>query len=286
MFHDQFNQPPIFQTMHQPQAFQPNFLGTSQNQRLTQEAMQRYLDNPNDLTVSIFHTKVVQKSYGSEKRFFCPPPSAYFHGEGWRRRRNELLHLGETSKSSQLCASIGVDKSLDRTVHNLDVDQDKCYYIAKTLHVSHSDTRKHIELSLKLFYANGHDLGIFHSQRIRVISKPSKKKSQRNTHLSITNGSQIALFNRIKGQNVSTRYLFVEDGVFCANSSQWGAFAIYRVDDEDDEESGDENNFLASDGFVSYGDTVRLKCMVTGIMLPSLIIRPVKNFFCKNLDSK
>lgn len=281
MFIDQFHHEPS--TSHSiALAFQPNCLPISQNHRrdqgLTREAMQRYLAEPTDLTVTIFHTKVVQKSYGSEKRFFCPPPCAYFQGEGWRRRRDELLRLGETVESSQMCASIGVDKSLDRTVHNVEVDQDGSHCIAKTLHVSHSDTRKHIELSLKLFYASGYDLGTFHSQRIRVISKPSKKKSQRNTHLSISNGSQIALFNRIKGQNVSTRYLFVEDQAFCASSSQWGAFAIYRVEDEDEEEAGDGNEFLASDGFVSYGDTVRLKCMVTGVMLPSLIIRPVKLF--------
>ncbi|CAH8537880.1 unnamed protein product [Heterobilharzia americana] len=291
---------------------------------LTRDMMRAYLIDRRDQVLIILHAKVAQKSYGTEKRFFCPPPCIYLRGDGWglpsgqtscsetkpgsnheRTNQEDLMTYSannirtyslennssssptitptpgpSTSSSStytrdhsQILAFMGIGGSTTpMEMIQLNLDDGRDYSNAKTLFISDSDKRKYFMLTLKMFYKNGKDLGQFHSRRIKVISKPSKKKqSLKNTDLCIASGTKIALFNRLRSQTVSTRYLHVEDASFHASSSRWGAFTINLLADDQDE----AEQFTVQEGYIHYGHTVKLVCSETGMALPRLIVRKV-----------
>uniref|UniRef100_A0A8C3AH95 Recombination signal binding protein for immunoglobulin kappa J region like n=1 Tax=Cyclopterus lumpus TaxID=8103 RepID=A0A8C3AH95_CYCLU len=193
-----------------------------------------------DQSVTILHAKVAQKSYGNEKRFFCPPPCVYLSGDGWRVTQDHL-------KDSPTVSFVSVQQM---------------FASAKSLFISDQDKRKHFCLLLRLFLGSRQEVGSFQSRMIKVISKPSQKRqSMKNADLCISSGSRVALFNRLRSQTVSTRYLSVDRGAFIASARQWTAFTITLG--------------TCVEGFICYGCVVQLVCTESGAALPPMVIRKV-----------
>ncbi|KAM8920242.1 LOW QUALITY PROTEIN: recombining binding protein suppressor of hairless-like protein [Lycaon pictus] len=240
------------------------------------EGVRQCLRQQCEQTVRILHAKVAQKSYGNEKRFFCPPPCVYLAGPGWRVKpvQGQGHQAGETGPT--VCGYMGLDGASGSAAEtqklNFEEQPDSREFgCAKTLYISDADKRKHFRLVLRLVHRGGRELGTFHSRLIKVISKPSQKKqSLKNTDLCISSGSKVSLFNRLRSQTVSTRYLSVEDGAFVASARQWAAFTLHLAD-----EHCSQGDFPPREGYVRYGSLVQLVCTVTGITLPPMIIRKV-----------
>jgi recombining binding protein (suppressor of hairless) len=103
-----------------------------------------------------------------------------------------------------------------------------------------------------MFFDNGRDLGTFASKPIKVISKPTRKKSSvANADMCIESGSEIALFNRIRSQAGSTRYLAGSANGFDSSTRDWStlkitnASSIHRGRADGAQNLGDRINYAA-----------------------------------------
>ncbi|XP_021094675.1 recombining binding protein suppressor of hairless-like protein isoform X4 [Heterocephalus glaber] len=167
----------------------PGSWTSSSPERATElrEGVRSCLQQQCEQTVRILHAKVAQKSYGNEKRFFCPPPCVYLTGPGWRVKpaQGQAHQAGDIGPT--VCGYMGLDGASGsatetQKLHFEEQPDSREFGCAKTLYISDADKRKHFRLVLRLVLRGGRELGTFHSRLIKVISKPSQKKqSLKNT---------------------------------------------------------------------------------------------------------
>ncbi|KDR75186.1 hypothetical protein GALMADRAFT_226846 [Galerina marginata CBS 339.88] len=196
--------------------------------------LDQYVRTPNRLafgerTVIVMSSKVAQKSYGTEKRFLCPPPTAIMIGNSWW---TDVIRRGEDPKlcpprvvvsiSGEPAPQEGTIEWTGSSGKSFDVSDPptgttyigRC--VGKQLFISDVDEKKKkVEALVKITAPASDDepervIGVFPSRPIKVISKPSKKRqSAKNLELCINHGSTISLFHRLRSQTVSTKYLCV-----------------------------------------------------------------------------
>jgi hypothetical protein len=192
--------------------------------------------------VTCYHASIAQKSYGTEKRFLCPPPIVISQSQ-----TNCMISMTIMNENNQPILE-------QRTL--LD-DESKGYF--KYLYVTSSAKSKQFRIKLNMNDA------LFYSNPISIISKPSKKTAKtRNATSCLFNHSTISLFNRINSQTVRTKYMSTESNQLCAKHSTWSPFEIIVLRQPNKTEA------------ISYGTEILLKDIQTGITSPPLIIRKVE----------
>ena len=196
---------------------------------LVREHMQQETQGMNDIVpgslapplmtkIRCLHASVAQKSYGSEKRFLCPPPIVHVQGTLRHTPSTPMLLMqvqgedGDSFSGEQMTP-------LDETGHARFTE----------LHVTGTGKAKSFRLQLHLLsprdgsaptkrirVGTGSDAAIsrsaswasFDSAPIGIISKPSKRIAKaRNVSAHITKDTCVSLFNRINSQTYRTKYL-------------------------------------------------------------------------------
>ena len=122
-------------------------------------------------TVICLHAAVAQKSYGSEKRFLCPPPVVHIEGPVWQMKQQHLSMSVVNEGGERTCE---LKAPMD---HNLTAS-------FKFLHVTGSAKSKSFQLSLDIAESLTHSpegseatgnervWASFDSAPVTIISKP------------------------------------------------------------------------------------------------------------------
>ncbi|KAI8977028.1 hypothetical protein BDF20DRAFT_872497 [Mycotypha africana] len=189
--------------------------------------------NKDDKTIiTCYHASVAQKSYGSEKRFLCPPPKVQIKSPSHSKITKE-----ERCDRIQLLMSV-IKENGDKVIQQgslLDENQ-SCSF--KYLHVTGTAKAKQFKLAIDLLPTQNakeetdpqKPLATFVSKPISIISKPSKKAAKtRNVSTCILTTSPVSLFNRINSQTVRTKYMTASNNRLCAKNTTWSPFDIIVV---------------------------------------------------------
>ncbi|KAF9431080.1 hypothetical protein BGZ94_009466 [Podila epigama] len=256
-------------------------------------------------TITCYHASVAQKSYGSEKRFLCPPPTVHINAP------LDNASSGLSSKPqvtmSVICDSTDGNSSLGQR-STLEDDQSSTF---RFLYVTGTAKAKSFQLKMQVYgrtcLPNGfvqpegeesqnsaiaplpadmpEPYAVFDSAPISIISKPSKKTAKaRNVSSCILAGSLVSLFNRINSQTVRTKYMTVHDGEFCARNSTWSAFSVTIVSNGPScanrlglpKSHHRQTNTQASSP-ITYGAEIILTETATGLQSDRLIMCKVEN---------
>ncbi|KAJ9096400.1 hypothetical protein QFC21_005222 [Naganishia friedmannii] len=277
--------------------------------------------------------------WGLLSRFLCPPPTACIIGLPWwqteedGKLRSPTINISLTGENP-VPASMPCWTTIQNKLHE---DSPKLRLTAqdppflgrvsnKSLHISdgtepREDKKPRIVKAVMAIHIRdnigqpGSEIGFFDSREIKIVSKPSKKRSSaRTSELFLQHGTLITLFNRIKAQTSTTKFLAISSNLrqllgsdgrplplspntatsengFVADQNSWDPFTIWLVDPNKPqaipETSPTPDAFFPppSDAItmqnpgvapiICFNNTVRLQCRATGLITPVMVIRKV-----------
>ncbi|GAA5802399.1 hypothetical protein HPULCUR_007864 [Helicostylum pulchrum] len=209
--------------------------------------------------VTCYHASVAQKSYGSEKRFLCPPP---------------IVMMSDSNQSPLVSMSVVCETNNDnRQLEQRTLLDENLRGSFKYLFVTGTAKAKQFCLRVNLQQQQQQPYVSFFSNPISIISKPSKKTAKaRNISTCLFTNSFVSLFNRINSQTVRTKYLTSENKQLCAKHSSWSPFEIIVVRQPNQAVNPDNHSVSVP---ITYGTEIILKDVNTGVSSPPLIIRKI-----------
>jgi recombining binding protein (suppressor of hairless) len=176
------------------------------------------------------HAAVAQKSYGSEKRFLCPPPVVHIEGPVWHMRQQQMSmsvvsETGERSYEQKAQLDNNMSASF-KFLHVNGTAKAKSFLLSLDI----AEPPPHVPTSDGSDPPTGRVWASFDSAPVTIISKPSKKTAKtRNISSCILAGGPVSLFNRINSQTVRTKYMTIDHTQLCASNVSWSAFNVNVV---------------------------------------------------------
>jgi recombining binding protein (suppressor of hairless) len=275
-------------------------------------ALGRFLNGMgSESSITVLVPRVGQKSYGNEKRFFCPSPLLRFDNISDSSKWHVTVspHLSGI-QGAEACGGVNPSRVVDG---QSDVLVFKNFHIGDLKRSQGEDPvqeqriRKDFELYFRIQTDTfdetspfGDWIATLASPTLTLISKPSKKKpvkqpSQGASTLDvlaeelsnrvrasngdiILNGGLVALFNRQKSQTVSTRFMGFSGNGFTPKNATWDALRI-QVVNEDGQELVDARRP------VCFGDKIVLACTKTGWRSDWMMLRKVDKTSCELNDN-
>ncbi|KAL1921074.1 uncharacterized protein VTP21DRAFT_11709 [Calcarisporiella thermophila] len=248
--------------------------------------------------VAIMTPKVAIKSYGNERRFFCPPPIVLLRGKILTKNPQQLkIHVG-----LGLCELAPVNLewiAFSKPENKEEETVGRC--VARQLYIPagpedrrRQDARVHFAVKVETSIMKGE----FTSRDIKVISKPSKKRQcVKNMEMCIHHGATVALYHRYRSQTVTTKLLTTSthpesrDTMFAAQHGIWDVYRIWIVDSDRLAAQTSNSSALLSgtdilsiaaqedcerSSIIHYNQCIVLQCVKSGLISPVFIVRRVE----------